>query len=191
MDKVVNEFLQRNLPDFKDSFIIEFESNDKDFFRIISKNRKIFVTANNYISAFHGIYCYLKEFCNVQLSWCGNQKIHIDSLVMFDGEFSKVIEQKYRVYMNYCTLDYSMCWWDFARWAIFYPEAIKILENNSKINLIKGNGYTKSVRSFFDKLDKKIRDFELEWCKTYSEYEIVADSDVIPSVGISIRKWGI
>lgn len=116
MDKVVNEFLQRNLPDFKDSFIIEFESNDKDFFRIISKNKKIFVTANNYISAFHGIYCYLKEFCNVQLSWCGNQKIHIDSLVMFDGEFSKVIEQKYRVYMNYCTLDYSMCWWDFARW---------------------------------------------------------------------------
>lgn len=116
MDKVVNGFLQRNLPDFKDSFIIEFESNDKDFFRIISKNRKIFVTANNYISAFHGIYCYLKEFCNVQLSWCGNQKIHIDSLVMFDGEFSKVIEQKYRVYMNYCTLDYSMCWWDFARW---------------------------------------------------------------------------
>ena len=110
---------------------------------------------------------------------------------MFDGEFSKVIEQKYRVYMNYCTLDYSMCRWDFARWEIFYPEAIKILENNSKINLIKGNGYTKSVRSFFDKLDKKIRDFELEWCKTYSEYEIVADSDVIPSAGINIRKWGI
>ena len=77
------------------------------------------------------------------------------------------------------------------RWAIFYPEAIKILENNSKIKLIKGNGYTKSVRSFFDKLDKKIRDFELEWCKTYSEYEIVADSDVIPSAGINIRKWGI
>ncbi|MGN1203223.1 MAG: alpha-N-acetylglucosaminidase, partial [Eubacterium sp.] len=55
-------------------------------------------------------------YCNVQLSWCGNQEIHIDSLVMFDGEFSKEIEQKYRVYMNYCTLDYSMCWWDFERW---------------------------------------------------------------------------
>lgn len=35
---------------------------------------------------------------------------------MFDGEYSKTIKQKYRVYMNYCTLDYSMCWWDFDRW---------------------------------------------------------------------------
>lgn len=35
---------------------------------------------------------------------------------MFNGVFSKTIEQKYRVYLNYCTLDYSMCWWDFEKW---------------------------------------------------------------------------
>lgn len=35
---------------------------------------------------------------------------------MFDGVFSKTIEQKYRVYLNYCTLDYLMCWWDFEKW---------------------------------------------------------------------------
>lgn len=116
MDKVITGFLERNLPDFTNSIFIEFKENDKDFFRITSRDKKIFVTANNYISAFHGIYCYLKKYCNVQLSWCGNQEIQIDSLVMFDGEFSKTIEQKYRVYMNYCTLDYSMCWWDFERW---------------------------------------------------------------------------
>lgn len=116
MDKTVSGFLQRNIPDFKDSFTVKFEERDKDFFSITAQNGKIHVKANNYISAFHGIYCYLKEYCNVQLSWCPNQEIHISSLVMFDGEFHKEIEQKYRVYMNYCTLDYSMCWWDFERW---------------------------------------------------------------------------
>ena len=116
MDKIISGFLQRNLPAFKDSILIEFETSEKDFFRITSKDGKLYIKANNYVAAFHGIYCYLKKFCNVQLSWCGNQKIHIDNLVMFDGEFKKEIEQKYRVYMNYCTLDYSMCWWDFARW---------------------------------------------------------------------------
>lgn len=116
MDKTVSGFLQRNIPDFKDSFTVKFEERDKDFFSITAQNGKIHVKANNYISAFHGIYCYLKEYCNVQLSWCANQEIHISSLVMFDGEFHKEIEQKYRVYMNYCTLDYSMCWWDFERW---------------------------------------------------------------------------
>lgn len=116
MDKTVSGFLQRNIPDFKDSFTVKFEERDKDFFSITAQNGKIHVKANNYISAFHGIYCYLKEYCDVQLSWCANQEIHISSLVMFDGEFHKEIEQKYRVYMNYCTLDYSMCWWDFERW---------------------------------------------------------------------------
>lgn len=116
MDKTVSGFLQRNIPDFKDSFTVKIEERDKDFFSITAQNGKIHVKANNYISAFHGIYCYLKEYCNVQLSWCANQEIHISSLVMFDGEFHKEIEQKYRVYMNYCTLDYSMCWWDFERW---------------------------------------------------------------------------
>ena len=116
MDKTVSGFLQRNIPDFKDSFTVKFEERDKDFFSITAQNGKIHVKANNYISAFHGIYWYLKEYCNVQLSWCANQEIHISSLVMFDGEFHKEIEQKYRVYMNYCTLDYSMCWWDFERW---------------------------------------------------------------------------
>lgn len=116
MDSIVNGFLERNLPDFKNDFNIKFTESDKDYFSITAKQGKVYVKANNYISAFHGIYEYLKKYCNVQLSWCGNQKINIDSLVMFDGEFSKTIEQKYRVYMNYCTLDYSMCWWNFERW---------------------------------------------------------------------------
>lgn len=116
MDKTVSDFLQRNLPDFKDAFTVQFEKGEKDFFCITAQDGKVRVKANNYISAFHGIYCYLKEYCNVQLSWCANQQIHIDRLEMFSGEYRKEIEQKYRVYMNYCTLDYSMCWWDFARW---------------------------------------------------------------------------
>lgn len=116
MDTVVNGFLERNLPDFKDDFIVSFKESDKDYFIITAVNGKVYVKANNYISAFHGIYCYLKKYCNVQYSWCGNRKINITALTMFDGEFSKTIEQKYRVYMNYCTLDYSMCWWNFDRW---------------------------------------------------------------------------
>lgn len=116
MDRIIGDFLERNLPEFKHAFHIEFEKSSKDFFRITAQSGKIYITANHYVSAFHGIYCYLKKFCNVQLSWCGNQEIHIEHLAMFEGEFSKVIEQKYRVYMNYCTLDYSMCWWDFDRW---------------------------------------------------------------------------
>lgn len=116
MDLVVKNFLSRNLSDFADCFRVHIAEQAQESFVITARNGVVNVTASNYIMAFHGIYCYLKKYCNVQLSWCGNREIKLDKLVMFDGEFSKKVWQKFRVYMNYCTLDYSMCWWDFDRW---------------------------------------------------------------------------
>ena len=43
MDKTVSGFLQRNIPDFKDSFTVKFEERDKDFFSITAQNGKIHV----------------------------------------------------------------------------------------------------------------------------------------------------
>lgn len=116
MDLVIKGFLERNLPDFVDSFVVSITGETEDKYSIYTDNGKVIVYASNYICAFNGIYTYLKKYCNVQLSWCGNKKINIKELTMFDGKLEKHIEQKFRVYMNYCTLDYSMCWWDFDRW---------------------------------------------------------------------------
>ncbi len=116
MDKVINDFLHRNLGGYANSFNIKITGENKERFVITAENGIINVNASNYIMAFHGIYCYLKKYCNVQLSWCGNRNIVIDKLTMFSGEYSKSVLQKFRVYMNYCTLDYSMCWWNFERW---------------------------------------------------------------------------
>lgn len=116
MDNVIDGFLERNLFDVKDNINVAITGAEQDSYCITAENGTLYVKANNYISACMGIYDYLKKYCGVQLSWCGNRTIHITELTMFDGVFSREIEQKYRVYMNYCTLDYSMCWWDFSRW---------------------------------------------------------------------------
>ena len=117
MHKIIGSFLDRNLPDFKENiFFIEAEEIGKDYFIVTANDNKVFIKANNFVSFCNGLYSYLKKFCNVQLSWCGNREIKIDCLKMFDGEYKKIIDQKYRVYLNYCTFDYSMCWWNFDRW---------------------------------------------------------------------------
>lgn len=116
MDKIISGFLNRNLPKFADNIEIRITDDKQDNYRVFTQDEKVFVTANNYISAFSGLYDYLKKYCRVQLSWCGNREIKIDKLVMFDGELKKNILQKYRTYLNYCTFDYTMCWWDFDRW---------------------------------------------------------------------------
>lgn len=116
MDNVIVGFLERNLFDVKDNINVAITDAEQDSYCITAENGTLYVKANNYISACMGIYDYLKKYCGVQLSWCGNRAINITELTMFDGVFSREIEQKFRVYMNYCTLDYSMCWWDFSRW---------------------------------------------------------------------------
>lgn len=116
MEKVLQGFLERNLPSFKDSFEITIEKQEKEIYEIIARNGKIHIKASTPVAACNGIYDYLKKHCNLQLSWCGNREIKIKELKMFEGVMTKEILQKYRVYMNYCTLDYTMCWWDFKRW---------------------------------------------------------------------------
>lgn len=116
MEKVLEGFLQRNLPACTDRFHITLTGDPIDKYALTAKAGCVFVTASNPVSACTGIYDYLKKYCHIQLSWCGNRVIDLQEPVMFDGVFSRTIVQKYRVYMNYCTLDYSMCWWDFARW---------------------------------------------------------------------------
>lgn len=79
-------------------------------------NKGLIIEGDTPVNMANGLYDYLKKYCRVNLSWCGNEKIEIKELIPFNGEMSKVIKQKYRVYMNYCTLGYSMSWWDFKRW---------------------------------------------------------------------------
>ena len=116
MNNVINGFLERNLPKFKDSIDVFIDSADIDEYCVTFCDGKLTVKATSVIAACMGIYDYLKNYCGVQLSWCSNNKVEIEALTPFNGEFKKTVKQKYRVYMNYCTLDYSMCWWDFDRW---------------------------------------------------------------------------
>lgn len=116
MDGVIKGFLERNLPDFADRIEIELTGGGRDYYSVRARDGRVRVAANAYVPAFAGLYAYLQTCCGVQYSWCGNRKLKPKALVMFEGELKKELVQKYRVYLNYCTLDYSMCWWDFKRW---------------------------------------------------------------------------
>lgn len=118
MEKVLEGFLQRNLPGFADRFEFEITGGGAQGYSVCRKGQMLHVKANSAVNAAAAVYSYLKTYCNVQLSWCGNREIKLASLpLMPENEtICEEYPQKYRVYMNYCTLGYSMCWWDFERW---------------------------------------------------------------------------
>lgn len=116
MKTAIDGFLERNFPKLKKNINVRIIPGETEYYCLNCKNGVLDVEASTVIAACTGIYDYLKKYCRVQLSWCSNTQINITAFTDFEGELSREIEQKFRVYMNYCTLNYTMSWWDFSRW---------------------------------------------------------------------------
>ena len=101
------DFIVRLLPERADSL---------DYFEFSAENGKIVLGGNNGVSIASALGQYLRDFCGFHLSWCGSNTVLPDSLPLPEEKVTKTSPYKWRYYLNYCTFNYSMSWWDFDRW---------------------------------------------------------------------------
>lgn len=113
----IYEFMQRVLPQHHEQVVCQMcDSIDgKDVYEIDYVDGKLVLCGNNFISIAAALGQYLKYDAKVNISWCGNN-IQLPKILPKATKCRTVIEQKYRVYMNYCTFNYTASWWDFERW---------------------------------------------------------------------------
>lgn len=116
--KASYDLIRRILPGNYSCFTVKFipKSGDKDFFEIESKNGKIEIGGNNGVSIASGLYYYLKNYTNCQITWNGINLKLPSHLPMVPRKVLKKTPYYYRYYLNYCTFSYSMCWWTWKRW---------------------------------------------------------------------------
>ncbi len=110
--------LQRIVPKQATSFVVQSlpaESN-KDVFEIESIDNKIVLRGNNGVAIASALYYYLNEYCHCQLTWNGSNLNLPAILPAIKSKVHKTTPYEYRYYMNYCTFNYSMSWWDWKRW---------------------------------------------------------------------------
>ncbi|WP_105619864.1 alpha-N-acetylglucosaminidase [Vallitalea okinawensis] len=111
------ELIKRILPDDYQNFKIEIIGNtEHDVFEIVTVNEKILLRGNNAVSIGSALHWYLKFYCNCHISWCGNRLELPKPLPLPSTKIRKQTPNKYRYYLNYCTFNYSMAWWDWDRW---------------------------------------------------------------------------
>jgi alpha-N-acetylglucosaminidase len=112
------ELLQRTLPNHAVQFIIESlpQQNNKDVFEIESRNSKIVLRGNNGVAIASALYFYLNEYCHAQITWNGINLNLPKTLPAVKTKIHKATPYEYRYYLNYCTFNYSMSWWDWPRW---------------------------------------------------------------------------
>jgi len=116
--EVVYDLIQRIIPSKADQFEIAFipKEEDKDLFEIESVNGKIVLRGNNGISIASALNYYLKNFAHCLITWNGTNLNLPDTLPAVPEKIQKKTPYKYRYYLNYCTFNYSMSWWDWDRW---------------------------------------------------------------------------
>lgn len=110
--------LQRVIPQHTRYFIIESLSTDShiDVFEIESRKNKIVLRGNNGVAVASALYYYLREYAHCQITWNGSNLNLPKVLPPVPQKIRKETPYQYRYYLNYCTFNYSMSWWDWERW---------------------------------------------------------------------------
>ena len=88
----------------------------QDRFSYYAENGRVVLEGNNGVSVASALGHYLKTHCGWHLSWCGSQEVLPEVLPLPAEKYQTSSPYKYRYYLNYCTFNYSMSWWDFDRW---------------------------------------------------------------------------
>ncbi len=111
-------FIERVIPGRSESFLVETVPQDKgkDVFELDQKDGKIVLRGNNGLSVAAALNYYLKNYCFCDITWNGTNLNLPVTLPAVKEKIHRITPYRYRYYLNYCTFNYSMSWWDWERW---------------------------------------------------------------------------
>lgn len=112
------DLIHRIIPRHAAGFIVAPLTTDTagDVFEIGSKAGKIILRGNNGVAIASALYFYLTEYCHCQITWNGSNLHLPEKLPQPRETIHHTSPWRYRYYLNYCTFNYSMSWWNWDRW---------------------------------------------------------------------------
>ncbi len=112
------QLVRRIVPEsHADDFVVELLPDaENDVFEIASAKDKIILRGNTGVSVASALYFYLREYANCQVTWNGTNLRLPEKLPKVPATVRRESPYEYRYYLNYCTFNYTMSWWDWDRW---------------------------------------------------------------------------
>jgi alpha-N-acetylglucosaminidase len=116
--KAIYGLIRRVVPEHADNFEVEFipKDGEKDVYEIESRDGRIVLRGNNGVSVASALNHYLKYYTNSSITWNGSNLNIPDPMPAVPQKVRNTSPYKYRYYLNYCTFNYTMSWWDWERW---------------------------------------------------------------------------
>lgn len=119
LDKqAIKDLMSRVVPNDAGQFEIAYipKEKNRDVFEVESKGAKIVLRGNNGVAVASALNYYIEHFCNANITWNRHKVDLPDPLPVLKKKVHKTTPYKYRHYLNYCTFNYTMAWWDWDRW---------------------------------------------------------------------------
>lgn len=88
----------------------------EDAFEVETRAGRLVLRGNNGVSIGSALNWYLRNVAHGQVSWDGDNLPHLASLPPVPQKVHIGSPYRHRVYLNYCTFNYTASWWDRARW---------------------------------------------------------------------------
>ncbi|MFC6996799.1 alpha-N-acetylglucosaminidase [Rufibacter roseus] len=116
--KPVYDLIKRVVPQHAASFVVEFipQEDGKDVYEVESRGGKVVLRGNNGVSVASALNHYLKHYTHSSITWNGSNIVIPNPMPAVAQKVRSVSPYKYRYYLNYCTFNYTMSWWDWERW---------------------------------------------------------------------------
>jgi alpha-N-acetylglucosaminidase len=118
LDKVaLGAFLTRVVGDKASSFEVAWIAPDhgKDVFELEQRHGKIVLRGDNGLSVASALNYYLRDYCHCLIAW-GQHPALPATLPAVPHRVRRATPYDRRYYLNYCTFNYTMAWWDWSRW---------------------------------------------------------------------------
>ena len=127
-EKAVTALIERVTPGYSNNFTLKIDpalgtdasgikanAGVGTYFVIETENNKIKLTSNQTIGLAVAYYQYLREYCSVNLSYCGSH-VDLPKVLPLPVRREGKINGEYRSFFNYCSFSYTAAWWGWKEW---------------------------------------------------------------------------
>ncbi|MBI2517852.1 MAG: alpha-N-acetylglucosaminidase [Opitutae bacterium] len=87
-----------------------------DVFEVETRRGRLVLRGHNGVTVGSALNWYLRNVAHAQISWNGDNLNLPAQLPPVPEKVRISSPYRHRVYLNYCTFNYTMSWWDRARW---------------------------------------------------------------------------
>ncbi len=111
--------IERVLPAHAAQIDVEYlpkGAEGEDVFEVATVGDRLVLRGNDGVSVASALNWYLRNVAHAQVSWDGDNLALPARLPPVPEKIRIRSPYRYRVYLNYCTFNYTASWWDRSRW---------------------------------------------------------------------------